>query len=307
MLRVVVLTHGPKDAAAGVAGRLLDEGIGADRILVVQNPTEPGMAAPRMPDEAIEVIQPPKNLGYARGMNLGMRRQLDSGADHVLLLTEDAEWRPGAIGALHAAAHAHPEYGVLGPELEDTARGTMFSYGLRMSSLGAARHVVDPPPATDGIYECDAIDGAFTLLRADMLRRVGLYDEKLFGYAEDSELHLRARRAGWRVGVVAGVRGGQDVGGLSRPGPYAYLTARNGLNLGRQAAGWPGVAANVVRYSFYAAVYGRRVLDPRRSAASKAQARAYVVGVARGLTDYFRGRWGPPPDDLPGMGDMRGL
>jgi hypothetical protein len=307
VLRVVVLTHGPGHAAAGVAERLLAEGIAADRILVVQNPTEPGMPAPSMPDAGVEVVQAPKNLGYARGMNLGMQRALDAGAEWVLLLTHDAEWRPGAVRALHEAAREHPEYAVLGPELEDTSKGTMFSYGVRMSSLGATKHLVSPPPAVDGIYPCESIDGAFTLLRADMLKRVGLYDEKLFGYAEESELHLRARRAGWKVGVVAGARGGQDVGGLSRPGPYAYLMTRNGLNLARLAAGWPGVAAGVGRFAFYAAVYARRVIDPRRGPEAKAHARAYVAGVARGMTDFFRGRWGPPPETLPGMGDMRGL
>ena len=306
MLRAVVLTHLATDQATAVAARLLDEGVGADRILIVQNPTSPDLPRPEAP-EGVEVLRAPKNLGYARGMNLGMRWALDAGAEHVLLLTHDAEWTPGAVRALHEAARAHPEYGVLGPELEDTSKGTMFSYGVRMDSLGATRHLVEPPEAVDGIYPCDSIDGAFTLLRADMLRRIGLYDEKLFGYAEESELHLRGRRAGWRVGVVAGARGGQDVGGLTRPGPYAYLMARNGLNLARLAAGWPGVAAGVVRFGFYAAVYARRLVDPRRTAASRAHARAYVTGVRRGLTDYFRGRWGPPPDDLPGMGDMRGL
>ena len=307
MLRVVVLSYGPGQPAAEVAGRLLDEGIDAGRILVVHNPSEPDQPAPEMPDAGIEVVQAPKNLGYARGMNLGMERALEAGAEHVLLLTHDAEWRPGAIRRLHQAAREHPEYAVLGPELEDTSKGTMFSYGVRMSSLGATRHMVEPPPAEDGIYPCESIDGAFTLLRADMLKRVGLYDGKLFSYAEESELHLRARRAGWRVGVVAGARGAQDVGGLSRPGPYAYLMARNGLNLARAAAGPPGVAANVLRFLFYAAIYARRLVDPRRDAASKAHARAYVTGVLRGLVDYFRGRWGPPPPTLPGMGDMRGL
>ena len=307
MLRVVVLTHGPGLAAADVAARLLDEDIDADRILVVQNPTEPGMPLPEMPDPGIETLQAPKNLGYARGMNLGMQRALEAGAEHVLLLTHDAEWQPGAIRRLHAAAREHPQYAVLGPELEDTSKGTMFSYGVRMNSLGATRHMVEPPPAEDGIYPCESIDGAFTLLRADMLRRVGLYDDKLFGYAEESELHLRARRAGWKVGVVAGARGGQDVGGLSRPGPYAYLMTRNGLNLANLAAGPPGVAAGVARFLFYAAVYARRVVDPRRSGESKAHARAYVSGVLRGMLDYFRGRWGPPPETLSGMGDMRGL
>ncbi|MDQ3741626.1 MAG: glycosyltransferase family 2 protein [Actinomycetota bacterium] len=307
MLRVVVLTHGPGHAAGGVASRLLEEGLDPAQVVVVHNPTEPGMATPEMPDPAIAVVQAPKNLGYARGMNLGMRRALEAGAEWVLLLTHDAEWRPGAVRALEEAARAHPEYAVLGPELEDTSKGTMFSYGVRMNRLGATRHVVQPPEAVDGIYPCESIDGAFTLLRADMLERVGLYDEKLFGYAEESELHLRARRAGWKVGVVAGARGGQDVGGLSRPGPYAYLMTRNGLNLAKLAAGWPGVAFGCARFAFYAAVYLRRVLDPRFDAEAKAHAKAYVTGVLRGAADYFRGRWGPPPETLAGMGDMRGL
>lgn len=306
MLRVVVLTHHTTPQAGEVAGRLLDEGYAAEQILVVHNPTSPGLEPPPTP-AGVEVLQADRNLGYARGMNLGMRRALDAGADFVLLLTHDAEWEPGAVRRIEAAAREQTQYAVLGPELEDTARGTMFSYGVRMSSLGATKHVTSPPEAVDGIYPCESIDGAFTLLRADMLERVGLYDEKLFGYAEESELHLRARRAGWRVGVVAGARGGQDVGGLTRPGPYAYLMTRNSLNLARLAAGSPGVAAGVVRFSFYAAVYARRVIDPRRSRESKAHARAYVAGVLRGFADFFRGRWGPPPSTLPGMGDMRGL
>ena len=31
---------------------------------------------------------------------------------------------------------------------------------------------------------------------------------------------------------------------------------------------------------------------------------ALAVGTARGTADRFRGRWGPPPPDLPGMGDL---
>lgn len=304
MLRAVVLTHRTTRDAGAVAQRLLDDGVGAEQIRVVHNPTAPGQAPPWAPD-GVEVVQADRNLGYAGGMNLGIEAALAAGADLLLLLSHDAEFAPGTIGALADAAERHPRFGVVAPELRDTARGEMFSYGATMNRLGATRHMTAPPRAEDGLYPCDAVDGAFMLVRAAMLEEVGRFDERLFAYAEEAELHLRARRAGWRIGVVAGVEAGQDVGGLGRPGPYAYLMARNGVHLARLAAGPAGVAAGVARFAFYAAVYARRLLDPRRSAASRLQARAYVAGVRRGLADYFRGRWGPPPADLPGMGDLR--
>ncbi len=304
MLRAVVLTHRTTRDAGAVAQRLLDDGLGADQVRIVHNPTAPGQAPPWAPG-GVEVVQAPRNLGYAGGMNLGIEEALGAGADLLLLLSHDAEFEPGTIAALTGAAADHPRFGVVGPELRDTATGEMFSYGIRMTRFGATSHMTTPPPAEDGLYPCDAVDGAFQLVRAEMLEEVGRFDERLFAYAEEAELHLRARRAGWRIGVVAGVRAGQDIGGLGRPGPYAYLMARNGVHLARIVAGRPGVAAGVARFAFYAAVYARRLLDPRRSAASRLQARAYIAGVGRGLADYFRGRWGAPPADLLGMGDLR--
>lgn len=40
--------------------------------------------------------------------------------------------------------------------------------------------------------------GAAALLRADMLREIGLFDEEFFLYSEDSDLSLRAVCSGWK-------------------------------------------------------------------------------------------------------------
>ncbi|HEV3001507.1 MAG TPA: glycosyltransferase family 2 protein [Solirubrobacteraceae bacterium] len=306
-VRIVVLTHGSGAPAAALAGRVLAEGIEPSQLTVVHNPTAPGAPAPGMPDPAIEVLQTPRNLGYTGGMNLGIRRQLERDPGWVLLLTHDVRFEPGALAALAAAAAAHPQYGVLGPELYDPARDTMFSYGARMSATGGMSHLTSPPAdERDGIVPADSIDGAFMLIRADALRGVGPFDEKLFIYAEESELCLRVRRAGWKVGVVRAARGEQSVGAPSRPGAYGYLMTRNGLNLARQAVGWRGVAGGLGRALVQVAVHGRRVVDPRRSPEGRAAARAAVEGVVRGAVDFFRGRWGPPPDTLSGLGDTQG-
>jgi hypothetical protein len=135
---------------------------------------------------------------------------------------------------------------------------------------------------------------------------VGRFDERLFGYAEESELCLRAMRAGWKVGVVTDARAEQVVGAPKRPGAYSYLMTRNGLNLASKAVGWRGYLGSLGRALIQFAVHGRRLVDPRRGPEAKAAARASIVGVCRGWVDYFRGRWGPPPDSLPGRGDVQG-
>jgi GT2 family glycosyltransferase len=306
-VRVVVLTHGSGAPAAALADRLLADGVDPGRIIVVHNPTAPGTPAPALPHPDVEVVQTPRNLGYTGGMNLGIRRQLERDPRWVLLLTHDVRFEPGALRALVEAGERHPEYGILGPELYDPERRTMFSYGARMSATGGMAHVTSPPPdEQDGIVPADSIDGAFMLIRAEVLRSVGLFDEKLFIYAEESELSLRARRAGFRVGVVRAARGEQSVGAPSRPGAYGYLMTRNGLNLARAAVGWKGVVGSLGRALIQVAVHGRRVVDPRRGDEERRAARAAVAGVVRGAVDFFRGRWGPPPDTLSGLGDTQG-
>ena len=44
------------------------------------------------------------------------------------------------------------------------------------------------------------------MLRRDCLDEVGLFDERYFSYCEEADLALRARRAGWKVGLVRGAR-----------------------------------------------------------------------------------------------------
>src|SRR5262249_43060677 len=50
------------------------------------------------------LLRAPENLGFAGGHNVVMRRALDAGATHVLVLNNDATVEPGCLGALRPAA-----------------------------------------------------------------------------------------------------------------------------------------------------------------------------------------------------------
>lgn len=306
-LGVVVLSYGSGARYRPLLDSLLVEGLEPSRILVVHNPSTPEEPAPADLG-GCEVLRASHNLGYAAGMNLGIERQLGRGRERLLLLTHDARLRPGSLRRLLDAAESNPAYGALGPVLLVAGTEDPFSYGGVDRRDGGVEHRKARPAGAGGIAPCAWIDGGTMLLRADALRAVGSCDERLWGYAEDADLCLRIRRAGFSVGVVLDAGADQDSGAAKRPGPWAYLLTRNGLAYARRAAGRAGVARLGAKTSFYVLRELLRTLvrgvGLRPGPAGETW--AVATGRARGLIDFARGRWGPPPR-LPGGGDVTNL
>lgn len=302
----VVLAYGAAGDYLAVLRSLSEQGVAPERVLVVHNPSEPGERL--SPPDGCEVIEASHNLGYAAGMNLGIRRQLEGDAELVLLLTHDASLRSGALEALVAASECERGYGVLAPALLFTGTETPFSFGGRIGPSGALSHIGSRPPAPGGIAPCDWVDGGTMLIRAEALARAEGFDERLWGYCEDADLCLRIARAGFGVGVVVEAEADQAPGGAKRPGPWAYLLTRNGLAFAWRARGVRGVAAMLLRAAGLIASELARTaarLTPLRPG-SPTETWPVAVGAARGCLDFLRGRWGPPPS-LPGGGDMKNL
>ncbi len=306
-LRVVVLTYGEGGEYRPLLDSLAREGLDLSRVLLVHNPSRPGEPAPAV--DGCETIAADHNLGYAAGMNLGIDRQLRDDTELLLLLTHDARFRPGALSALLAAAREEPGFGVLGPVLLRTGTEVPYSFGGISRANGSVGHVPERPRVAGPVAACDWVDGGTMLLRAEALRRVGGFDARLWGYTEEADLCLSVSRAGYRVGVVLAAAADQDPGGPKRPGPWAYLTTRNGLAYARRTAGVRGIAFIAARAAW---VIGHELV---RAAARATRLRpgdaaepwAIAVGMGRGILDFARGHWGPPPRSLPGAGDMSNL
>ncbi len=304
-VRVVVLTYGRGGEHVPLLQSLLDEGLAPADVLIVHNAAAPDEPDPDVP-EGFEILRTGGNLGYAGGMNRGIERELAGEAELLLLLTHDARLRPGALARMLEAAAQRTDVGVFGPALMVTGTDEVFSYGGSTDDVGANRHIVELPAAAGAVAECEWVDGGTMLIRAEALRRAGGFDERFWGYYEETDLCLRIRTAGYRVAVVTAAFADQDPGGGKRPGAWAYLMARNGIEYARRAAGRRGLFAAVRRLSWLVVLYSARALvraigirpgDHREMV-------ALAIGTVRGEIDFARGRWGPPPAGLPGIGDV---
>ncbi|MGE3621807.1 MAG: glycosyltransferase family 2 protein [Acidimicrobiia bacterium] len=206
----------------------------------------------------------------------------------------------GAGGAVEiglaptAAWHPAPPTG--GPVEHLNNVGTVV-----LADLHGADRGIHEPAAGRYLQDADveAWSGTAPLLRAEHLRRVGLFDERLFAYYEDVDLALRATAAGWRHRYVAGavVRHTHAATSGLRTERFTFLNERNRLLLvawhrGRRQA-WIAAARHLASTGGYVRrdVLGR--LADRR-APWLGQVRPRLRAVAAVATSTARGHHGPP-------------
>src|SRR5262245_37903886 len=87
------------------------------RIVIVDNGStddSPGYFRRRFGNQVI-IVENRANLGFAAGVNVGIRRALADGARAVLLLNNDTRAETGLIDYLVSAAIERPRAGILGP------------------------------------------------------------------------------------------------------------------------------------------------------------------------------------------------
>lgn len=257
------------------------EGENAD-VLVVDNASEDGTA------EAVtgaEVIRNDRNLGYAGGMNVGIRRAVELGADAVLLLNNDVELEPGAIAALVSSAEGAGAVCPLIVFADNPARVwySGASFDPRRGYNG--RHRTD---SLESVAETERICGAAVLIPRAVLERVGAFDEELFAYFEDADWSLRARALGLPLLVAPASRVRHKVsvstGGEGSPDAL-YYSMRNLLAVSERHAPRGRAGTWHRRVVALGALLGQALVGRRR--------REAVRAVLEGWRDFRRSRFGP--------------
>ncbi|MCA8922338.1 MAG: glycosyltransferase family 2 protein [Planctomycetes bacterium] len=165
----------------------------------------------------VRLVVAPRNGGFGYGNNLAIRPALESDdpPDYVYLLNPDAYPDPGALQALLDYMDSHPLVGIAGTYVhfpDGSERRSMFRFptvlgelchGLRVGFVDRLlhRHVAAPPVPQENC-QAQVVSGASMILRREVLEEVGLFDEGFFLYYEETDLCLRAARAGWHIHYV---------------------------------------------------------------------------------------------------------
>ncbi len=180
------------------------------RVYVIDNASTDGsadMVERDFPDALL--LRNRENLGFGRANNQAFEM---SGEAFLLLLNTDAEPEAGALTAMLDTFARHPRCGIVGARLVYPDGLFQASYArfptlteelLLLAGLAGLRygpsHPSAPESESDLPRSVDWVGGACMMLSRDAIRAVGGFDPDFHMYAEETDLCLRVRRAGFEV------------------------------------------------------------------------------------------------------------
>lgn len=182
------------------------------RAIVVDNASADASVAVAR-EHGAEVIEMGRNVGFPAAVNVALHRVT---SPTTLLLNPDLVVGDKAIERCLAVLDCDPTVAIVGPATRTpdgrpepaAARHDRRAWHIVVESLGLVhmsrsldRQMIHNR-ARD--RDVDTVNGAFMLVRTDVLRDLGGLDDSVFMYLEDADLCRRVRDAGLRVRFVAG-------------------------------------------------------------------------------------------------------
>jgi GT2 family glycosyltransferase len=294
LVAVVILSWNGRDDTLGCLASLAAVSYPELATIVVDNASSDGTAEALVAAfPAVELIRSERNLGFAEGCNVGIRRALERGADYVLILNNDVEVDPRFAAALVEEALRRPDAGALCSKVlyldpPDLIWFAGASFDPHSGYNGRQRGYRERDDGRfEEVVESDRACGAAMLVPRSVFEEVGLFDPELFAYSEDTDWSLRARAAGHGVYLVPASRIWHKVsvasGGENSPSTL-YYGIRNTIEVCERYAPLGRLAAARRRFVLLAAHVAQALLSRRR--------RAGLVAVWQGYRDLRARRFG---------------
>ncbi len=205
IVSVVVVNWNGKHLLEECLGSLTAQSTADVEIILVDNGSRDGSAEfVRQRFPGVRLVCLPDNTGFAAGNNAGIRI---AGGRYIALLNNDTKADPGWLPNLLKETAASPASTGMwackilsydNPDVIDNVGLLLYPDGL---GRGKGRLEKDAGQY-DTPGEAFFPSGCAGLYRREMLDEIGLFDEEFFAYADDVDIGLRARTAGWNCRYV---------------------------------------------------------------------------------------------------------
>jgi len=233
--------------------------------IIIDNSDGQDFSLPKDLDtDSVKILKSGKNLGYAGGMNYGIRHCLEKGYAYLFLLNNDTEVAPGCVSKLRQFLQSKKRAGIAAPLiLYSENRQRIWSTGSRLILFRGKtkdsfhNHSISDLPKSGNV---DAVTGCAMMIKAEVFKNIGLFDESYFAYFEDVDLCYRAGLYGYAVYFVSGASVYHRVSSASKHGAQIRKTSdffmiRNRIYFMQKFAPRSGLALFYAFLPLEAAVY----------------------------------------------------
>ena len=207
MLSVIIINHNTPDVTLKCLDHLYRSRNVELETILINNTSEGRVSYPK-----IKIINNKNPLGFGANNNQAMKV---AKGDKILLLNSDCLVQPDTLAACNAT-----NFDVVGCRLTDANGKTIQSTGyfptlrrvtqlmLFIDNFPVIRKFIDTIHIRDTsrlskTHRIDWIQGAFMMLKKEVYRKVGGFDENFHMYGEEVEWQYRIKKAGFKIWYFA--------------------------------------------------------------------------------------------------------
>ncbi len=183
------------------------------------------------------LIQNHSNLGWTGGNNRGIKYALKQKADIIFILNNDTQIDKKCIEELVKEITRHDETGIVGPKILLSTNGRKtnrisFAGGKFTSNRYFGVHIGNNK-VDDKTYrkvkQTQFITGAAIMIKREVFKRAGLFDDNYFIYYDEADFCIRAKKLGFKIYFVPTAYAYHEFSGtVELNSPFQnYYTTRN--------------------------------------------------------------------------------
>lgn len=234
---IVILHFGEKTVTQECVKSLYQHEIHPFSVIVVNNMPY-ALESKDFSKKDITIINNKKNLGFARGVNIGIKRALQTGAGAVLLLNNDTMLQQPLVDSLVKVLKERKDVGIVAPAIRFIKnRKTLFDLGGSLNNVfGRTSHMEVERIKDKSPRQSEYVSGCCMLIKKEVFEKLGFFDEQFFLYYEDVDFCLRAKKKGFismvNPSVVIDHALSKSAGKMSRLATYHQI--RSAILFGRK-------------------------------------------------------------------------
>jgi len=179
------------------------------KLYLIDNSSNDNLKELEKLDNRIVYIFNNANLGYGKAHNIAIKKSIGDGVPYHLVLNPDVYFDKGVIEELYEYMEENPDVGSVMPKVLYPDGELQYLCKLLPTPLDLILRRFIPSKkwkekrneiyelrftGYDKIMNIPYLSGCFMFLRVDILKKVGLFDERFFMYLEDTDLSRRIYR-----------------------------------------------------------------------------------------------------------------
>lgn len=181
-------------------------------IIIVDNNSSLKLPKEVKLQKKINIIRNKENFGYGKGANIGARY---AQGEYLLIVNPDTEFTKNSIKGLIDRVQQDKKIGIIGPKIIDSKNQTLPSIsgmpflpaGIFIYSFLNTVWKNNPYSKKFWLYSSDrnkeqlveVVSGACMMIKKDLFKKIGGFDESFFMYFEESDICFRIKKESYKI------------------------------------------------------------------------------------------------------------